>query len=195
MLDGFQLVHDKSEEENNYLEDEQKEALAKKKEEEEKRKLRIISQMDEEELGEKLLNSSAKKHKKTKHLFEGVSCQQSLFIFSKSSWFRKQCYEIVHWSKFDNFILFLIVLSSLKLAIDTYLTDDQASSTINENIDITFNALFIFECLLKVVAFGFFLDNGSYLRDSWNVLDFFIVSSSLIDMSFENVDLPVIKVI
>lgn len=194
MLDGFQIVHDKNDDQKNDLEDEQKEALEKKKEEEEKKKLRIISQMDEEELGEKLLNSSSKKHKKGKQLFEGVYCQNSLFIFSKSSWFRKHSYQIVHSDRFENFILFLIVASSLKLAIDTYLSEDEANSSLNNNIDIAFNALFIGECFLKIISFGFFIDNGSYLRDSWNILDFFIVSSSLIDMSLENIDLPVIRV-
>lgn len=195
MLDGFQLVNEKNNDQNNDLEDEQKEALAKKKEEEEKKKLRMISQMDEEELGEKLLHSTSKRHKKGKVVFDGVSCQNSLFIFSKSSWFRKHCYQIVHSDKFENFILFLIVASSLKLAIDTYLSEEEANSAINNNIDVTFNALFIGECFLKIVSFGFFIDHGSYLRDSWNILDFFIVSSSLIDMSLENIDLPVIKVI
>lgn len=33
----------------------------------------------------------------------------------------------------------------------------------------------------KVVAMGLFMDNGSYLRESWNQLDFFIVCSSIVD--------------
>jgi hypothetical protein len=41
---------------------------------------------------------------------------------------------------------------------------------------------------------GFFMDDGSYLRESWNQLDFFIVLTSIIDASFENINLPIIKV-
>lgn len=36
------------------------------------------------------------------------------------------------------------------------------------------------ECALKVVGMGFILDEGSYLRDEWNWLDFIVVVSSLL---------------
>jgi hypothetical protein len=39
------------------------------------------------------------------------------------------------------------------------------------------------------------MDDGSYLRDSWNKMDFFIVCSSVLDMSLVNVKLPVIKIL
>jgi len=38
------------------------------------------------------------------------------------------------------------------------------------------------EALLKSVSLGFIMNNGSYLRDSWNKLDCFIVAASLIDL-------------
>ena len=43
--------------------------------------------------------------------------------------------------------------------------------------------LFAFEMIIKIVSLGFIMDNGSYLRESWNILDFGIVSSSLLEMS------------
>ena len=36
---------------------------------------------------------------------------------------------------------------------------------------------------LKIVSLGFVMDDGSYLRESWNILDFGIVCSSLLEMS------------
>lgn len=48
---------------------------------------------------------------------------------------------------------------------------------------------------MKIIAFGFFMDNNSYLTESWSQLDFFIVVSSMIDMSMESIDLPVIKIL
>ena len=39
------------------------------------------------------------------------------------------------------------------------------------------------------------MDSGSYLRDSWNQLDFFIVITSLIDFFLRNVELPFIKIL
>jgi hypothetical protein len=42
---------------------------------------------------------------------------------------------------------------------------------------------------------GVIQDKGSYLRDTWNMLDFFIVICSVIDLLFTNVHLPFIKVL
>jgi len=36
---------------------------------------------------------------------------------------------------------------------------------------------------------GLILDEGSYLRDLWNVIDFVIVFFSIIDMSLSNTNL------
>ena len=49
--------------------------------------------------------------------------------------------------------------------------------------------------VLKVIALGFAMDEGSYLRDSWNGLDFFIVVTSIIDMALTNTDIPALKVL
>ena len=57
-----------------------------------------------------------------------------------------------------------------------------------------FNIGFIFEMLFKLIAMGFIMDEGSYLRDSWNQLDYFIVMSSIVDMSLTGVDIPIIKI-
>jgi hypothetical protein len=42
---------------------------------------------------------------------------------------------------------------------------------------------------------GFIQDKGSYLRESWNQLDFFIVCASIFDLAFSGVDLPAIKIL
>lgn len=47
----------------------------------------------------------------------------------------------------------------------------------------------------KIVALGFVMDDGSYLRESWNVMDCFIVFTSTLDMCLTNVDIPVIKIL
>lgn len=52
----------------------------------------------------------------------------------------------------------------------------------SSNMDYVFNALFTLEMTLKVITYGLFIEEDSYLRDSWNLLDSFIVFSSLIDM-------------
>lgn len=83
----------------------------------------------------------------------------------------------------------MIILSSLKLVFDTYV-DASATSGIHKTItsisnivDIVFNTIFALESVIKIIGSGFFMDKGSYLTEAWNMLDFFIVVASLVDMS------------
>ena len=94
--------------------------------------------------------------------------------------------------------MLLIALSSTKLALESYFVDEEEGSMIlkvSEKLDLVFNYLFIMECILKVIALGFAMDDGSYLRDSWNGLDFFIVVTSVVDMMLSSTDIPALKVL
>lgn len=42
-------------------------------------------------------------------------------------------------------------------------------------MDDFFLAFYTFEMTLKIFGMGFILSKGSYLRDTWNILDFFII--------------------
>lgn len=45
--------------------------------------------------------------------------------------------------------------------------------------------LFTLECATKIIVCGFMYNGeGSYLRDGWNILDFFIVLVSLVSLGF-----------
>ena len=45
--------------------------------------------------------------------------------------------------------------------------------------------IFFFECVLKVIGMGFVFHKTSYLRDSWNKLDFLVVCASFFDFAGE----------
>lgn len=63
-------------------------------------------------------------------------------------------------------------------------------------IDLGTTIIFIAECLMKIVTFGFlFNGKNSYLRKPWNVLDFIIVILSIISQSSLSNDFKVIKVL
>jgi hypothetical protein len=49
-----------------------------------------------------------------------------------------------------------------------------------ESTELLFTIVFTTECFIKVVAKGFLLDDTSYLKDGWNVLDFMVVAVSLL---------------
>jgi hypothetical protein len=89
--------------------------------------------------------------------------------------------------------LVAIILSSLKLVIDTYYSNSDPNSYTNpsdkrfviilNNLDTTFTAIFTMEMTLKMISLGFIMDLNSYLSDTWSKLDFFIVTFSLLDLS------------
>lgn len=82
----------------------------------------------------------------------------------------------------------LIVLSSLKLGIDTYvdtplIPTGSITAQVLEALDLFFNFAFIIEALVKIISMGLIMDPGSYMRDAWNQLDSVIVSFSIVEMS------------
>jgi hypothetical protein len=106
-------------------------------------------------------------------------------------------YKAIHSSNWDNGVMFLIFLSSLKLAFDSYtwqLPDTDPIVVYSNIADNCFNYLFIIEMSAKLIATGIIMDEGSYLRDSWNQLDFFIVMSSVVDMLLSAYKLSFVRI-
>ena len=109
-----------------------------------------------------------------------------MYLFSK-----KNCFRILMWKLYkhpwwERIIMTIILLSSLKLGVDTYdytWAENQVVLDTMKYLDDIFNYIFIVELSVKVVAMGFCMDRGSYIRDSWNQLDGFIVFTSVIDMA------------
>ncbi len=104
--------------------------------------------------------------------------------------------------RMKNFILQTIIVSSLKLTVETYFDplDPSNSETLNNFIkflnylDYVINFIFILEFLAKSIAKGLYFDNGSYLKDNWNVMDFIIMFFSIIDMTVVEYNLNFVKV-
>lgn len=131
-------------------------------------------------------------------MFSGITCQRSFYLFSQDNWLRRKVYILVTKSVFEHIILFLIIFSSIKLVIDTYTKGRDPKETfmvVASASDDFFTFAFAVESLLKAIAFGFAMDKGSYLRDSWSQLDFFIVVTSLIDFSFKGIDVSVFRIL
>lgn len=64
-----------------------------------------------------------------------------------------------------------------------------------EKIDLAMTTIFCLEAILKIVSHGFILNGRkSYLRDGWNMLDFFIVALSVVSLSVD-ANLSFIKVL
>ena len=88
-------------------------------------------------------------------------------------------------SHFDSVILLVIVLNSISMACTDYThvnekyeptSTDSNMNAFVENMEILFLVVFLVECILKIITYGFFIHQNSYLRrDGWNVLDFVVV--------------------
>ncbi|KAL4431577.1 hypothetical protein ABPG74_017282 [Tetrahymena malaccensis] len=128
--------------------------------------------------------------------FAGVKCQKSLYIFSQQNIIRKICYRALVHPMFEQIVLMVIVLSSIKLTMDTYINDQESQIyNIGLSIDKFFTAFFALESLIKIISLGLVFDDNSYLRDSWSQLDFFIVICSIIDVSVTSINLSAIKIL
>jgi len=56
--------------------------------------------------------------------------------------------------------------------------------------------LFTIEMLIKIIVYGFIMNGeDSYMQNSWNIMDFVIVSFSLISIIFSDVDLAIFKLL
>ena len=105
---------------------------------------------------------------------------RSLFCFSEENGCRYAFWKISTHKVFDNFILFLIVISTLTLAIESPFDDPNGQLVeVLTYIDYFMTGAFCLEALLKIIAFGFLFTKTSYLKDAWNILDFVIVISAI----------------
>jgi len=150
------------------------------------------------EITHEILTKKQTEIKPSKPLYEGIECERSFFFISKTNPIRLVIYKMTMLRGFETFILVLIILSSLKLTADTYFLDEPDDSIIiqiSTYLDLFFIIFFALESFLKSISTGLIFEKGSYLRESWNQLDFFIVVTSIIDLSFDNINLPVIKIL
>ena len=70
--------------------------------------------------------------------------------------------------KFEDVILFFIITSSLKLIVDTYVSEDSTLHDQLTNVDIFFNVVFCIEASLKIISYGFIGEDNTYLSESWS---------------------------
>ncbi|TMW67483.1 hypothetical protein Poli38472_011103 [Pythium oligandrum] len=101
---------------------------------------------------------------------------------------RQLCKRIIQSFAFELVMVVVICISSIQLSIDNPLNDPASTQSIAlAAMDTVFTYVFLVEMVVKVIDRGF-LFNGktSYLRDTWNMLDFSILICSSITMFSSN---------
>lgn len=132
-----------------------------------------------------------------------VYSTKSLGFLALDNPLRMKLIQLIEWKPFDYFILVVILWNSVMLAMTDYSvvsattfepssngvsTSDMtqpATSLFNlagESVEIIFSVVFTIECIVKILAMGFISSKGCYLRDSWNILDFTVVMSGLLEV-------------
>ena len=112
--------------------------------------------------------------------------QYSLFIFGPQNLLRQMCNTIVQNQMFDQFILLVILASTICLGLDSPRNDPTSDLAVAiRQLDFVWTIVFVTEMVLKVIANGFAFSKGAYIRQPWNQLDFTIVCITLVTLLAE----------
>jgi voltage-dependent calcium channel N type alpha-1B len=106
----------------------------------------------------------------------------SLFIFSDDNFIRRHTRFIIEWPVFEYAVLLTIIANCVVLALEEHLPEKDRTP-LSLQLDVSepyFLAIFCVEATLKILALGFILHKGSYLRNVWNILDFIVVLTGFI---------------
>uniref|UniRef100_A0A182IP03 Voltage-dependent L-type calcium channel subunit alpha n=1 Tax=Anopheles atroparvus TaxID=41427 RepID=A0A182IP03_ANOAO len=102
---------------------------------------------------------------------------------------RVVCTKVVEWKPFEYLILLTIFANCVALATFTPFPngDSNATNAMLEKVEHVFLVIFTLECVIKVIANGFIMHPGAYLRSRWNMLDFTIVLIGMISTTLSSI--------
>ena len=105
---------------------------------------------------------------------QGTSC----YIFASDSAFRYWCWRTVRHPVFDRLITATVMMSVGCLISESVLYDETFTSSAYVRIvwfNSFINGIFVLEAAVKIIAMGFILGDGAYLRDTFNCIDFLVI--------------------
>jgi len=79
----------------------------------------------------------------------------------------------------------LIALNSLLLIINSPSIEEAYFDDTINNMTTIISMFFVGEAVIKIISMGFVIGENTYLKDSWNILDFVIVFSSILNWFFD----------
>ncbi|XP_074596871.1 calcium voltage-gated channel subunit cacophony isoform X2 [Brevipalpus obovatus] len=122
----------------------------------------------------------------------------SLFILSEDNFIRRNVKNFTEWSVFEYAVLLTIIANCVVLALEEHLPEkDRTPLALQlDKTEPVFLGIFCVEASLKIIASGFVLHKGSYLRNVWNIMDFVVVITGLVNKAVEgseNLDLRMLR--
>ncbi|XP_045548030.1 voltage-dependent P/Q-type calcium channel subunit alpha-1A [Salmo salar] len=154
--------------------------------------------------GQRVYKQSMAQRARTMALYNPIPVRQScftlnrsLFIFSEDNFVRKAAKKITEWPPFEWMILATIIANCIVLALEQHLPEND-KTPLSERLDDTepyFIAIFCFESGIKILALGFALHKGSYLRNGWNAMDFVVVLTGILSAVGSEFDLRTLRAV
>uniref|UniRef100_A0A182Y6G6 Voltage-dependent calcium channel type A subunit alpha-1 n=1 Tax=Anopheles stephensi TaxID=30069 RepID=A0A182Y6G6_ANOST len=91
---------------------------------------------------------------------------------------------IIEWPPFEYAVLLTIIANCVVLALEEHLPhgDKTILAQKLEKTEAYFLGIFCVEASLKILALGFVMHKHSYLRNIWNIMDFFVVVTGFITL-------------
>ncbi|XP_073235068.1 voltage-dependent L-type calcium channel subunit alpha-1D-like [Porites lutea] len=105
--------------------------------------------------------------------------KSSMFIFGPDNPIRQACHWVVNLRYFDDFILVIILISSVLLAVEDPVNPNSPRNEVLRYFDFVITGIFALEVLVKMIDLGVILHKGSYLRSGWNIIDAFVVACNI----------------
>ncbi|XP_048214233.1 voltage-dependent R-type calcium channel subunit alpha-1E isoform X8 [Perognathus longimembris pacificus] len=139
-----------------------------------------VKEEEEEEVEKK------KKKKERRETGKAMVPHSSMFIFSTTNPIRRACHYIVNLRYFEMCILLVIAASSIALAAEDPVLTNSERNKVLRYFDYVFTGVFTFEMVIKMIDQGLILQDGSYFRDLWNILDFVVVVGALVAFALAN---------
>ncbi|XP_032948505.1 voltage-dependent R-type calcium channel subunit alpha-1E isoform X7 [Rhinolophus ferrumequinum] len=139
-----------------------------------------IKEEEEEEVEKK------KQKKEKRETGKAMVPHSSMFIFSTTNPIRRACHYIVNLRYFEMCILLVIAASSIALAAEDPVLTNSERNKVLRYFDYVFTGVFTFEMVIKMIDQGLILQDGSYFRDLWNILDFVVVVGALVAFALAN---------
>ncbi|XP_042327829.1 sodium channel protein type 5 subunit alpha-like [Sceloporus undulatus] len=100
---------------------------------------------------------------------------RALWIFSPFHPVRRMTIKILVHSLFTMFIMVTIFTNCVFMALSESSQGSPNETSSSKYVEYTFTGIYTFECLIKILARGFCLNEFTFLRDPWNWLDFSVI--------------------
>ncbi|CAK68274.1 unnamed protein product (macronuclear) [Paramecium tetraurelia] len=119
-------------------------------------------------------------------IYHEIQCQQSLYIFDKSNWFRIGVTKLVISPLYIYLMDGVIYWSIVVFIIKTYHDYEIDSSDLPDTLQLIVNILIIIDFLLNIISKGLILDRGSHIQSIWQIVDIIYIIAYFIQYHRSN---------